>query len=303
MTLLGSSVRENKRMGTNTNLTTHTHTHSPGSNGLDVTSLVSGLDFEHTRNMAERRNVTTSVVLIPCDKNDPIQTLNLSTDCLLQDIQNWLCPETPDNVVPTLLLRATHRAAGLAAYQEPHSRTPNIRATRLGMACGRFALRLRGPIILVAPGDAFQPPTDLARDDVVAAASFGPDLRPEILRELALSIDNVEGKDCPLCPDWLASAAQSNYHDQSVLQKLAALFIRTEEANTGSSMDLNAACQSVGDANDDFSSINDVVTTRPGEVATRLTLCLHCRRPASTLCPGCHGVYFCDAPRRCRQQG
>ena len=33
------------------------------------------------------------------------------------------------------------------------------------------------------------------------------------------------------------------------------------------------------------------------------TLCLNCRRPSKHLCPHCKGMYFCELPRQCAQNG
>ena len=127
---------------------------------------------------------SVSVVLVPYDQDEPLEELRLPKDSLKHAVQQRLRSETPENVVPTLLLRPTEATAGLYAYQEPsQTPCPNIRATRLSMACGLFSVRCYGKVILTRASPSFY--TSLSIREVLAARSLRPDLRPQVLFEVS----------------------------------------------------------------------------------------------------------------------
>ncbi|GAX15862.1 hypothetical protein FisN_2Lh410 [Fistulifera solaris] len=194
--------------------------------------------------------------------------------------------EDPENVIPTLLIRPSDGSSGLFAYHNPtinRTNPPNIRATRLAMACGLFAMRFHGTVLI------FQRPQKkeaFTAAQLEMACCGSPDLRSSILSSLGMKNSNA--------PRWLLQAAQSNYHDQAVVQKLASVM---QNRN--------------GSSEEEEESDDEVQVTRAKqqpcgdrerrEFVSSVPLCLHCRRPAKELCPGCHGVYFCND--MCRQEG
>ena len=144
------------------------------------------------------------------------------------------------------------------------------------MACGLFRLRFYGPVVLVTPHQS------LTRIQVQGAL-----VRPDLRR--VMQADNI--------PEWLLHAAKHNYHDGAVLAKLASAMQAREDDNDEDDDD-----DSNSDSSSSVHSAKDL-TEQAAMLATKVPLCLHCRRPASELCPGCEGVYFCPAPRTCRQDG
>jgi hypothetical protein len=191
----------------------------------------------------------------------------------------------------TLLIRPTAgRVPGLYAYSTSHS-TPNIRATRLAMACGHLPLRFRGDIILFRHFH-----TSLSLSDIKGAACVSPDLRASIQQQLG---------NTTLIPPWLTQAAQQNYHDTAALKEFAQVMTakNPEQENTAET----DQCQN-GNADEDsdeddedtaeVGSEND--NDEPRHFVAKDPLCLHCRRPSNVLCPDCHGCYFCESPRTCR---
>lgn len=196
--------------------------------------------------------------------------------------------DDPENVIPTLLIRPSDTSPGLFAYHNPTSKRktpPNIRATRLAMACGLFSMRFYGTVLLIRR--PLKDVTDfLTAEQIETACSGSPDLRSTILSSLGMGNWST--------PRWLLQAAQSSYHDQSALEKLAAVMQNSDESDD----------EEEGSEDDD--SLDRLIERHEGEgglheFVSTVPLCLHCRRPASELCTGCHGVYFCD--EKCRQQG
>jgi hypothetical protein len=187
----------------------------------------------------------------------------------------------------SLLIRPTaDRGPGLYAYSACQG-TPNIRATRLAMACGLLSLRFQGDVLLFRHFG-----TSLSLSNVYGAACVSPDLRPCIQQEL--------GSNTPI-PRWLIQAAQQNYHDAAVLREFAQVMTETspKKQNRAERITLGADCDcdedggnrdAIDDANDD---------TTPQFIA-KSPLCLECRRSSNVLCPDCQGCYFCQPPQTCR---
>ena len=136
-----------------------------------------------------------NVVFIPYDESLPLQSLSVENE---EEIATRIAVSAADdadddqqdaalNVIPSLLVRSV----GLYVHHNPATTTtaqhPNVRATRLAMACGLLSMRLRGNVIVsfkqqASSGDK----TSLEVDAIVAAACGSHDLRPEILRSLFL---------------------------------------------------------------------------------------------------------------------
>jgi hypothetical protein len=241
-----------------------------------------------------------SVVCIPPSPSCPLQDILIDYESedneqqFLSSVQHKVLfldqhdDEDPENVIPTLLIRPSDGSPGLFAYHNPTSnRTnpPNIRATRLAMACGLFAMRFHGTVLIL------QRPLKNAIDALFAtqiemACCGSPDLRSSILSSLGV-------KDCN-APRWLLQAAQGNYHDQSAVQKLASVMQNRDNSS-----------EEEEESDDEMQATKlDKQPSDDGErreFVTSVPLCIHCRRPASELCTGCHGVYFCNDV--CRRQG
>jgi len=271
------------------------------------------------------------MIVIPSDDKDPLSYLNVDSnnddgdddddadgDAIEREIRKILTRDDPENVVRTLLIRPRSDCdddgptPGLYAYHEPSSpkTCPNVRATRLSMACGIFHGRFYGNVIVRRSS----PQCHLSLDHIDAACCWSPDLRTSLLKELLLmqpsSPSDSADERMPICiPDWLASAAKNNYHDESVLQKFAAVMKMNPKCCIDSESSSSNSCSS-GSCNDNDNdsdesrvSSNAQSEKHVREFVTHVPLCLHCRRPASTLCENCQGVYFCDLPRTCRRDG
>lgn len=266
-----------------------------------------------------------SVVRIPADHTQALHLIPINSDALtvVGDIQYMLAVDEADNVLTTLLCRPTTSTPGLQAYHDPCSRYPNIRATRLAFGCGLFLIRFYGDVILmrcsIGTTNAIavtsgQGVLELTVRDVESATSSA-DWRRTTFHELEISN--------PYIPDWLSNAAWSNYHDEPVLQRFSRLVnthnkkhdddddndhdTKSDENIIITQKSLNET--SPGDCLTILSDSNVTMETcrtsptNPHFAVTRETLCIHCRRPAATLCAQCEGVYLCPLPRLCHQQG
>jgi len=235
-------------------------------------------------------NVLT-VVLVPWESSRPLQTLEIDIDHALDEtLANKIAPDKHSmlNVIKTLLVRPSDHSPGLYAHHLPDQNQPNVRATRLAMACGLFAMRLRGDVVLSLSARQ----SSLAIEDVECACCISQDLRPCILAELSPSGVSLS------VPEWLGNASRSNYHDAAVLKRLAEVMKPTSGNDDNSSE---------GDEHNKSSRSDDIDTTQDEKICitrefvTTVPLCLHCRRPALHLCEVCSGAYFCDPPSMCRQ--
>ena len=182
----------------------------------------------------------------------------------------------------TLLIRPTEgRIPGLYAYSAVDE-SPNVRATRIAMACGHLSLRFRGDVLLFRH---FHTPLSLS--DIYGAACVSPDLRESIHRQL----DNTT----PI-PHWIKQATQQNYHDVAALQEFALAMSATSSDQVSSNLvDSDADEDDTGSLGVDKSN-----QASPRQFVAKTPLCLECRQPCSVLCPDCQGCYFCEPPRTCR---
>ena len=268
------------------------------------------------------------IAKIPCDQSAPLIEEEIaidSTRALGDAIPAYL--QTASAVIDTIpLIRMTHPAAdakgsslfeslaGLYAYSissisESESTRPNVRATRLAMACGCHSQRFVGDVWIGRLGylpkqkDGFVLTNlDFALADIEAGCCYSPDLRRNIANDVMRLVDGEASCDVSV-PEWLGNAAQMNYHDGGSLAALAAVMTRAakpiDENESEEDDSSSSECSSIA------SSIHQETGKTEAQPVhlTETTLCLHCRRPASHLCDGCDGAYFCDDARRCKQNG
>jgi hypothetical protein len=239
--------------------------------------------------------MSIATVLVPWEDDKPLQILEVDNELLDDAVEKALRSQ---EVRKSLLLRPSDAAPGLYAHQRTDrgvQSKPNLRATRLSMACGLFSIRFYGDVILSRSAGA-----NLTICHVQAGCLRGPDLRSSVV---ASTDDSV-----PI-PDWIGNATQQNYHDRPVIARLVTAMKEDKES------DNDSGSSSLDDDNNDDGDSIDSDTPPSGvgqqespnelpsrELVTRTTLCLYCRRPASTLCD-CGGAYFCDKPRKCRSEG
>ena len=205
----------------------------------------------------------------------------------------------------------------------------NIRATCLFMACGLHSKRFYGDVYLSRLGYfVVENEIKLINSSIVSqeveVACIIPDLRNDIilstlrndggilLRDTS-SIQNITDDEALDLPSWLTEASRNNYEDSGALSVLAQIMKREDKNNNDEDEKLDDAGKSDND-NEETSTENEVSKcidasnhndeTNAGKTfITRVPLCLHCRRPADTLCPNCKGAYFCMDPKPCRDQG
>jgi hypothetical protein len=242
--------------------------------------------------------MTISVVLIPFDESKPLEKHQVSWDEDNESFQSSIKALLGDtDFLETPLLRPRESVAGLYAYYNvPDTlteREANVRATRLSMACGLLSRRFWGTVLLVRSfGGRWE---DLPVDSIEGACLVSPDLRPIVQEELA----NEMGREAKLIPDWLAGAAQQNYHDKAALALVASAM------NVDESSDEEDDDESQHDESDP-SSPEKHTTKREAlssEFVAKSPLCLQCRGLSSDLCQDCEGAFFCTAPRSCRTVG
>ena len=210
------------------------------------------------------------VVLIPGDDEGLLRSLEIEENSIAALVDR---DEDPINVIRSLLVREPFL---VYLHHVPSQGQPNIRASRLAMACGHLAMRLTGSVVVSSSSQC----DDDDVEDAVRVATTSADLRRCILAEL----------NCPTSiPQWLSNASRSNYHDDAVLNRLAQLFRHSKSTRDDDERDEAQTAKAL----EPVVSHTEFVACSP--------LCLHCRRKASTLCDGCHGVYFCND--QCRRDG
>jgi hypothetical protein len=251
----------------------------------------------------------TAVVHVPFDESKPMSTQKLSWygGRTLQDNIQSLLGET--FYLETPLFRPQNDRAGLFAYynvpeQDQREGKQNVRATRLAMSCGLFSLRFWGDVILVRSfGGRWE---DLDVKCIHGACCISPDLRMEIQTQVGSQL-GVNSSEVHSIPDWLADAAQQNYHDGAALAHLANVMNVSKTEENDDTEDDNDSKESNSDVDDKEETVpaeNRVVQREQTNVfVAKSSLCLHCRGLSSSLCPDCEGAYFCDTPRSCRQPG
>lgn len=261
--------------------------------------------------------MTISVILIPYDESKPLENPLVSWDeDHAKNFQNTICEllDETDFLETPLMRPRGNNVAGLYAYYNNNNNTQNentssdnhnnIRATRLAMACGLLPKRFQGRVLIVRSfGGTWQ---DLTIDEIVGACCVSMDLRSSIQMELGKS------NGIPPPPTWLADAAQHNYHDGAALAQVATA-MNMESKDDDDDDDEDDSSNSSNEEEKDSSTTKHnkarqepaaaTAITPPKEFITKIPLCLHCRRPSSCLCEGCHGAYFCKFPRRCRTIG
>lgn len=255
-----------------------------------------------------------SIVVIPADKTLSLTTsvLDISEganveDLLEQKASSLLGDST--KLAPLLLPGSDEHEAGLYIYSiVPPPLNKNVRATRLVMVCGNLGTRFYGDVMLFRSKGAGRGYQDLVVDDVFGAACISPDLRSEIQAAL-----NMDGKKTKV-PDWLANAAQQNYHDNATISRLASVLSGncnddssksdSDDDSTSTEHDEDSKANKVSPAEAAVADENLASSGEQGKhFIARTSLCLHCRGPADSLCPDCDGAYFCEEPRHCRQNG
>ena len=220
-------------------------------------------------------------IQVPCQINQDLQVRNAAHGGGYDDevegtvVAEFFGRET--RVKLTLLVRPTEgRIPGLYAYSTLNE-SPNVRATRLAMACGHLSLRFRGDVLLFRHFH-----TSLSLSDIYGAACVSPDLRESIHQQL--------GNTTPI-PHWIKLATQQNYHDVAALQEFALAMSATGSDQESSDVDEDGT----GTLRVDKSNQG-----LPRQFVAKTPLCLECRQPCNVTCPDCRGCYFCPPPRTCR---
>jgi len=187
--------------------------------------------------------MTVLAVIVPADESKPLleQEISEDMDDHLESLTRTLQQETGmivEDVRQTLLLRSTCSGeAGLMAYHVTTTAVPagttmscletkNVRATRLAMACGKFACKFYGTVLLVR--SSLSARQNLRIDEVLRACCISLDLRPSVQQEMLPQstttkslFDEYSNKIPPPVPIWLGNALKQNYHDQVAIDKLA----------------------------------------------------------------------------------
>lgn len=235
-------------------------------------SLLDGFYILHLYGSFPVRNMPFKAVLVPADESLLCQEIDLFSLYDDETIHFHIKPIEPMNVQQSLLLRPMDDIPGLYVFHEPSQSLPNKRITKLAMALGLFACRMKGNVVVArSSGDLFLHQIDVAT----------PDLRSVIL--------NYFGQD--EAPEWATNASKQNYLDESAISMLA-------EVMKGNHLDRNEidpiTDHSCGSRGEESPGLTEK------EYVTKTPLCLQCRRPATSLCQECDAAYFCEPPRLCR---
>ena len=230
-----------------------------------------------------------------------------------------------DDRVEVPLLRPLRDSPGLYAYfcsGATATTMPNIRATRLAMACGLMSLRFGGNVVVARSNASGRPRWfDVTTENIQAACGISPDLRPNIQNEIA-TVDCIvlpeNGEQLSTIPQWIKNAAEQNYHDAAAVARMVDVMKSEEKYEDDSESDQsdddddddgsdNSGDDDNGRDNDSDESNRERIpvsnecsaTKESFTVTAKSPLCLHCRRPTNNLCEGCGGAYFCPQPRNC----
>ena len=262
------------------------------------------------------------IVKIPCDINEQLVEEELPStivdggDVIPAYLQSTHVKEGGSDVIidTTPLIRLDKSSPGLYAYvissvcKSGYNSTPNIKATRLSMACGCHSNRFVGDVWIGRLGYSNDNNgysllnIDISISDIHFAAEYSPDLRIAIQQEMQLLMKSKVSK----VPDWLGYASQKNYHDGASIQQLAVAMTRADIVSESSDNDDDSSSSSSVEnesSENNGSKISEEVKATQDVSLTKTTLCLHCRGPASTLCQDCGGAYFCEEPRKCLTNG
>ena len=214
-----------------------------------------------------------------------------------------------DGVIETsVLIRHSATSAGLYAYSISDTSlnikiVPNIRATTLAMSCGLHSKRFVNDVYIGRLGHTSSGLTnvDVSVKDLYLAV-ITPDLRESFIKEMVHN-GHIVNLSYASAPDWLCAGAKANYHDNISMTALAVAMTRADiEYDDSSSFSENEST----DESRRRSSENDGNQETPKQteaIEFEATLCIHCRRPASTLCNVCSGAYFCKEPLKCKIKG
>jgi hypothetical protein len=306
----------------------------------------------------DRTNMSIDIVLIPSDASKPLETHRISWDSkrnvnsapFASKVHNRILSllhdgdddedsgvdsddddddgeyndlAAIDDRVEVPLLRPLRDSPGLYAYfcsGAVATTMPNIRATRLAMACGLMSLRFGGNVVVARSNASGRPRWfDVTTENIQAACGISPDTRPNIQNEIAI-VDCIvpdNGERLPTIPLWIKNAAEQNYHDAAAIARMVDVMKSEEKYEDDSESDQSDhddESDNGGDDDDDNDNDNDndesnletiPATNKCSTVKEILTvtakspLCLHCRRPTNYLCEGCRGAYFCPPPRDC----
>ena len=263
------------------------------------------------------------IVKIPCDINQQLVEEELPStivdgggDVIPTYLQSTHVKEGGSDVIidTTPLIRLDKSSPGLYAYvissvcKSEYDTTPNIKATRLSMACGCHSNRFVGDVWIGRLGYSNDDDgyglsnVDISISDIHFAVEYSPDLRISIQREMQLLMKSkVES-----VPDWLGYASQKNYHDGESIQQLAVAMTRADVVSESSDDDDSSSVSSSMEnesSENNGNKISEEVKATQNVSLTKTTLCLHCRGPSATLCQDCGGAYFCDEPRKCSTNG
>ena len=91
-----------------------------------------------------------TAVLVSADESSPLHLLSIFYEGLEDEIASILSCNSSMDLEKELLLRPCDNCPGLYAYHNDapeRNKQPNIRATRLSMACGLFSYRICGNIL------------------------------------------------------------------------------------------------------------------------------------------------------------
>jgi len=259
------------------------------------------------------------IVKIPCDINQQLieeempSTIDGGGDIIPTYLQSTHVKEGGSDVIidTTPLIRLDKSSPGLYAYvissvcKSEYNTTPNIRATRLSMACGCHSNRFVGDVWIGRLGysnddDGYGLSNiGITISDIHFAVEYSPDLRISIQQEIHQQMKMEVGS----VPDWLGYASQKNYHDGASIQQLAVAMTRESESSDDDDSSSSSSSVENESSENNGSKISEEVKATQDVSLTKTTLCLHCRGPASTLCQDCSGAYFCDEPRKCLTNG
>lgn len=180
-------------------------------------------------------------------------------------------------------------------YDPDNNDIPNVRATRLVMACGMFSHRFYGTVVLFRTNNA-----SLTVANVQTACAITPDLRSMIINELGVEGD---GQRCS-SSGWLSNACRDNNRDEDVLSRyVQVMTTKAKRDDVNAASDLSGSSSSTSDDGMDvLPKKNDGSLLQHDDATARtVPLCLQCRRPASDLSQACLGACFCI--ETCRSKG
>jgi hypothetical protein len=218
----------------------------------------------------------------------------------------------------------------------------NIRATSLSMSCGLLSQRFFGDVFISRLG-FFKCPfgsndylqmmnRSISLDEIKYATYVSPDIRKGFITSLLQkkrddgagtgTSTDADNKNCSnndskeqeeieevQFPPWLVEAAKSNYQDAKAMSVLAKTMKNKSLDNDDDDDDddednINVtSSNNRNDGQDGETKRSEKTQTSSRSVVVRTPLCLTCRRPCQNTCPDCEGVYFCEPPRQCKENG